>query len=1003
MTGHYLRPDHGFQYFENSQKPAWRPPQLGALGALFGHWTVHEKTPVLLSLPTGAGKTAIATAVPYLAGAKRVLVLVPSTQLRSQLARAFASQVVLREIGAVTGNWNPTVHELKGMAGKWQDLSRFDVVVALPAAISPAQHETNPPPADLFDLVIVDEAHHAPAPTWRAILDHYSEAHRVLLTATPKRRDRRRVPGEIAYHYPVARAIADGFYKAVIPEILQVTSAMNRDDCDRAIATRVIELFQSPEHESSSLLIRVGRAERAHTVAQIYRELGLDPVVLLSSLSDRTQEQIIAGLQDRTIRAVVVVGMLGEGFDLPSLRLAAYHDKHKSLSSTVQLIGRLVRADERFPQPSVLMTVDDKDTYPELKGAVRALYDEDAEWSGLLPGIIDSEIAETIADHNFSARLEASPPDLSVDALRPLVRATIHEVADPGWSPDLENLRAANLSPGAILRGGHEVFYSSVLPGGVTLVVVTQHLESPRWHRHSGLDSVRFDLHLVTFRSPRHVGEVGLLMANSDDGEVRRALLAALETPISVRAANPDRLHHLFDSLARVSVSNVGVRSTQLGGRGTTSYRTFAGSRVDRGIRESDTSNGAIGHAMAQISRGPGESAYTVGIAVEKSKIWESRYVSLRGYDEIVSGYAAEYWSASAVADPLLPAVSRGSRVTNFPASEVIVAELDVQSLEEGWATEDGRLLSDYVLAVEINDSRTQLTISLWDPTTGEATWTGHQSADGEVTSAGTQLNIHRGYGTVVAIDQYLTDRPLTIFFRNSSTVHGGLIYERPGVQKDISRIVASRPDWAGTNIAAETDATALKAGSGISVQAFVAAELTAQPSFYSHRWIIHNDGGGEIADIFSIELNPTGDVRLQLWHVKPSGGAQPAARVTDLEVIVAQAIKSRRWFSDPEFWQLVLRRLDPGAAPRARVLDGDEDLLRRYLGPATAEMPWTLDSGRPVIRGGINIVQPGLSWNTFASRLQNNDQSAIQIRDLLTAFDDAVSTYAETSIMCSG
>ena len=34
--------------------------------------------------------------------------------------------------------------------------------------------------------------------------------------------------------------------------------------------------------------------------------------------------------------------MLGEGFDLPSLRIVAYHDKHKSLPATVQLIGNII-------------------------------------------------------------------------------------------------------------------------------------------------------------------------------------------------------------------------------------------------------------------------------------------------------------------------------------------------------------------------------------------------------------------------------------------------------------------------------------------------------------------------------------------------------------------------------------------------------------------------------------------------------------------------------------
>lgn len=38
------------------------------------------------------------------------------------------------------------------------------------------------PPPDFFELVIVDEAHHVPSKTWRAVLDHLDFAAAVLLT-----------------------------------------------------------------------------------------------------------------------------------------------------------------------------------------------------------------------------------------------------------------------------------------------------------------------------------------------------------------------------------------------------------------------------------------------------------------------------------------------------------------------------------------------------------------------------------------------------------------------------------------------------------------------------------------------------------------------------------------------------------------------------------------------------------------------------------------------------
>ena len=39
-----------------------------------------------------------------------------------------------------------------------------------------------------YDLVIIDEAHHYPAPTWRTIVNHFSSSKRLFLTATPYHR-----------------------------------------------------------------------------------------------------------------------------------------------------------------------------------------------------------------------------------------------------------------------------------------------------------------------------------------------------------------------------------------------------------------------------------------------------------------------------------------------------------------------------------------------------------------------------------------------------------------------------------------------------------------------------------------------------------------------------------------------------------------------------------------------------------------------------------------------
>ncbi len=68
--------------------PTWRPPQLGALGSLLAHFSLRDREPPIVSIPTGAGKTAVALAAAYLLPTppRRILIVEPSVALREQVS-----------------------------------------------------------------------------------------------------------------------------------------------------------------------------------------------------------------------------------------------------------------------------------------------------------------------------------------------------------------------------------------------------------------------------------------------------------------------------------------------------------------------------------------------------------------------------------------------------------------------------------------------------------------------------------------------------------------------------------------------------------------------------------------------------------------------------------------------------------------------------------------------------------------------------------------------------
>jgi len=889
--------------------------------------------------------------------------------------------------------------------------------VALPNSISPEHYETAAqPPADLFDLLIVDEAHHTPAPTWNAILGHFRAAKAVLLTATPRRRDRKRVPGKLVYYYPLSRALSEHLFQPTRPIILPVEANQSRADLDEAIAVAVSTLLASDEHRTSQFVIRASTIERATALAARYRELGHAVAVVHSRMSSSTQGEAIEALRAGKLRGVAVVGMLIEGFDLPSLRVAAYHDKHKSLEATAQLIGRLARVDPAYPQTSVVVTVNDVDVYPQLQGVVRALYDEDRDWTTILPGVIDAEVQEDLQNLEYARSYQPPVSGIDLAALHPLRRATLFEIADASsWEPPFSRgAIPSGLEAGASL-GGQVIVYAGLNPGNSTLLLVTSYVERPHWHDGNALDARLYELHALSYRRSSHTGLPHLLLVNTKSAAFVAALLETLNATDGVEPADPERLQKAFDSLARVSVSSVGVRNTY-SVRGVPSYRMYAGSRIEGGLRQSDTSHSALGHAMVQV--GGETSAFTAGVSTGKGKYWETRYTPLRQYERFVTDFCERYWFPTpSPAGPLLPQISRGRLLTAWPESAPIAAELDYALIGTGWEIEDIGPLDAMELFVGSDPTGT-VKYSLLPTSEGSLPllagypvedgmriiWEGAIDLSGVVTATSVELNARRGYGHTSPLGGLLTDRPPMVYFLDGTTVHGRTIHPpqvAAGAPLDhLLEIFA----WAGVDIQAETRASAANRGRGRSVHEAVEQYLLGRPRRFRHRWILLNDGAGEIADYVLIECDQRG-LLLGLWHAKAAGGETVGVRVTDLENVVAQAIKSRRWITDRRLWGELAARIRGDASPKALLLEGSARALDVLLGEYPRWQKLALDRKSPRVQAEIGIAQPGLSRGKILSALAtlSPGASAVQIQQLLTVWQDSLNPIAPHSlVLCS-
>lgn len=124
----------------------------------------------------------------------------------------------------------------------------------------------------------------------------------------------------------------------------------------------------------------------------------------------------------------------------------------------------------------------------------------------------------------------------------------------------------------------------------------------------------------------------GLVLLNLDRDDLQRTFESIRGLDQIGRLAGPERLGGYLDSLDRISVSSVGVRSTNAAMRGRATYRNFMGSGVDRGLRTVDLARSDLGHVVFQVNTNAG--AANAGGAVEKSKLWLTRYGQFRELSE---------------------------------------------------------------------------------------------------------------------------------------------------------------------------------------------------------------------------------------------------------------------------------------------------------------------------------------------------------------------------------
>lgn len=299
----------------------------------------------LLVLPTGAGKTRVATEIAFRRGADRILFLAHRDELLVQARARLA-----RDCGDIVG-----LDQADRMAGD----ERL-VVASIQTISRPSRLERFRP--DRFDLIVVDESHHACAPTYKRVLDYFAKAKICGLTATPDRADEKamgQIFDSVAFLYEIEDAIHDGYLCDVtctrieiagldLSSVKTTAGDLNQGELDtimkveeNLLAVADATIREAGDRKTLVFTTSVDNAKRLAEIMNRHRDGCARSVDGKTEIDER--RGILAGHQDGGYQFLVNCGITTEGYDDPSISCVALARPTKSRALHTQMCGRGLR------------------------------------------------------------------------------------------------------------------------------------------------------------------------------------------------------------------------------------------------------------------------------------------------------------------------------------------------------------------------------------------------------------------------------------------------------------------------------------------------------------------------------------------------------------------------------------------------------------------------------------------------------------------------------------
>ncbi|MEW6211582.1 MAG: DEAD/DEAH box helicase family protein [Acidobacteriota bacterium] len=899
-------------------------------------------------MPTGTGKTETMLSIMISKQCQKILVIVPTDALRTQIANKFLTLGILKDedckVLAPTA-MRPVVGILKQKPKSVDDVDSFfgrcHVVIATSHIACQCRDDVQERMVNQCPYLFIDEAHHIAAPTWSALKKKFASRHILQFTATPFREDGKEVEGKIIFKYPLKKAQEDEYFK---PIRFKEVREFDLQKADEVIAKTAVEQLRKDIQHNHILMARVDSVERARKVFPLYEKYSeFNPVEIHTGItSKKEREEIRQKILSGKSKIVVCVNMLGEGFDLPELKIAAFHDIRKSLSVTLQLAGRFTRSRPDLGDATIIANIADVNVREEL----RKLYTQDPDWNVLLPQLSEEIIHYQVSLQEFLDGFTNFPDDIPLKDIHPALSTVIYKTKCSNWEPEKFHEGISGIDSCEQVR--YDINHQKN-----TLIIVTARKVPIDWANIKEIFNWDWELYIIFWDREQQL----LFIHNSNNSGYFKQLAKAIAGDVEL--VDGQTVFRCFAGINRLRLQNVGL-SEQLGR--LVSYTGRMGSNVEPAITDTQKHNArkstlfGTGYENGKI--------VTVG-ASRRGRIWSFATENVEAFT---------MWCKSVGAKVLDDTIDPDEVLRGTLESQIISTRPQKMPVWVDWPEityKDAETAFSFVLGNGTEMLLLHTEITLKDPSEeGELRFEISSDTacieillvlfeEGEVKDysfsvAGNEKVYIRHKSSQTTIEDFFYEHPPKIWFVDGASLEGNKLTQLKTKYDPYDRQKIDAWDWSGVDLTKESQGISKRTDS---IQFRVIQELMKR----DYSVIFDDDDKGEAADIVAIRVRDISDrekiIEVEFYHCKYSR-RDPGKRIKDLYEVCGQAQKSIHWMRNRdkqvELFTHLLRR-----EPRKK--DGKE--VSRFEKGDSRELFKIKEMSRVCsVELKIFIVQPGLS-----------------------------------------